>query len=80
MTAKVAGYVRSIKVDIGDCVPKGQISVTLDALEMITSFAQANDYLQSARSKYLGSQDTYKRIIQAARVEETVSQSEVRSI
>jgi len=77
VTAKIAGYVRSIRVDIGDRVQKGQVLVTLDAPEMITNYAQVNSDLQSARSKYLGSQDTYKRIVHAARVEGTVALGEM---
>lgn len=77
VTAKVTGYVKSIKVDIGDRVQKGQVLVTLDAPEMITNYAQVNADLQSARSKFLGSQDAYKRIVQAAKVEGTVSQGEI---
>ncbi len=77
VTAKIAGYVRSIKVDIGDRVQKGQVLVTIDAPEMITNYAQVNADLQSAKSKFQGSQDAYKRIVQAARVEGTVSQGEI---
>lgn len=77
VTAKIAGYVKSIKVDIGDRVQKGQVLVTLDAPEMISNYAQINSDLQSAKSKYLGSQDAYKRIVHAARVEGTVALGEM---
>lgn len=77
LTAKIAGYVKSIKVDIGDRVKKGQVLITLDAPEMITNYAQVNADLQSASAKLQGSQDAYKRIVQAARVEGTVSPGEI---
>ena len=77
VTAKIAGYVKSIKVDIGDHVQKGQVLVTLDAPEMITNYVQVNSDLQSAKSKYLGSQDAFKRIVQASRVEGTVALGEM---
>ncbi|MFA6057508.1 MAG: efflux RND transporter periplasmic adaptor subunit [Taibaiella sp.] len=77
ITAKIAGYVRSIKADIGDRVQKGQVLVMLEAPEMISNYTQTNADLQSARSRYLGSLDAYKRILHAARVEGTVALGEM---
>lgn len=77
ITAKVTGYVRTISVDIGDRVQKGQVLVRLDAPEMISNYSQVNADLQSARSKYQGSLDAYKRILHAARVEGTVALGEM---
>ena len=39
--AKVAGYVRSIKVDIGDRVKEGQVLATLEIPEMDDDLARA---------------------------------------
>lgn len=75
--AKVSGYVSALKVDIGDKVNKGQILAVLEAPEMIANYAQSNADVQSARSKYLGSLDAYKRIVNAAKVDGTVAAGEL---
>ena len=78
--AKVSGYINSIKVDIGDAVQKGQVIAILDAPEMIANYAQVNSDVQTARSKYVGSLDAYKRITNAARVEGTIATGELERI
>lgn len=75
--AKVSGYVSALKVDIGDKVNKGQVLATLEAPEMIANYAQANADIQTARSKYLGSLDAYRRIVNAAKVDGTVAAGEL---
>lgn len=78
--AKVSGYVNSIKVDIGDAVQRGQVIAVLDAPEMIASYAQINSDVQTAKSKYVGSLDAFKRITNAAKVDGTVAAGEIESI
>jgi len=78
--AKVSGYVKSIKVDIGDRVQQGQILAVLDAPEMIANYAQINSDVQTAKSKYVGSLDAYKRIMNAAKVEGTIAAGELERI
>ncbi len=75
--AKVSGYVSALKVDIGDKVSKGQLLAVLEAPEMVANYAQANADVQTARSKYLGSLDAYRRIVNAAKVEGTVAAGEL---
>jgi membrane fusion protein (multidrug efflux system) len=75
--AKFSAYVKSVRVEIGDRVQKGQVLATLEAPEMISNFAQANADLQSARSRYQGSLDTYKRILNASKVEGTIAANEL---
>jgi len=75
--AKVSGYVGTLKVDIGDKVSKGQLLAVLEAPETVASYAQANADVQTARSKYLGSLDAYKRIVNAAKVEGTIAAGEL---
>ena len=50
--AKVQGYVREMKVDIGDRVRKGQTLAILEAPEVNTQVTQSEAALQSARAKY----------------------------
>jgi RND family efflux transporter MFP subunit len=71
--AKVPGYVRQVRVDIGDAVRKGEIMAVLDAPEMSAAYAQTNAEMQAARSKYLGSLDAYQRVANAAKVEGTIA-------
>lgn len=75
--AKVSGYVGTLKVDIGDKVSKGQLLAVLEAPEAIANYAQASADVQTARSRYLGSLDAYKRIVNAAKVEGTVAAGEL---
>jgi RND family efflux transporter MFP subunit len=49
--AKVAGYVASITVDIGDRVIEGQVLATLDIPEMAQQYAQAENELAEQRAE-----------------------------
>jgi RND family efflux transporter MFP subunit len=49
--AKVAGYVASIAVDIGDRVTEGQVLATLDVPEMAQQYAQAENQLAEQRAE-----------------------------
>ena len=77
---KVSGYVGSLKVDIGDQVRKGQVLSVLEAPEMTATYAQANADVQTARSRYLGSLDAYKRIVNASKVEGTIAAGELEKV
>ncbi|MBV8256022.1 MAG: efflux RND transporter periplasmic adaptor subunit [Chitinophaga sp.] len=77
MYAKVSGYVGALKVDIGDKVSKGQLLAVLEAPEANANYAQANAEVQTARSRYLGSLDAYRRILNAAKVEGTIAAGEL---
>lgn len=74
---KVSGYVGALKADIGDQVRKGQVLATLEAPETVANYAQANADVQSARSRYMGSQDAYRRILNASKVEGTIAAGEL---
>jgi membrane fusion protein (multidrug efflux system) len=64
--AKVQGYVRDMKVDIGDRVHKGQTLAVIEAPEVNTQVAQSQAALASAKAKYTGSRDKYQRLYQAS--------------
>ncbi|HWB94292.1 MAG TPA: efflux RND transporter periplasmic adaptor subunit [Puia sp.] len=64
--AKVQGYVRDMKVDIGDRVRKGQTLAVIEAPEVNTQVTQSQAALASAKSKYTGSRDKYQRLYQAS--------------
>jgi RND family efflux transporter MFP subunit len=67
--AKVQGYVRQMKVDIGDRVHKGQTLAILEAPEVNTQVSQSEAALASALSKYTASKDKYQRLYQASQSE-----------
>jgi membrane fusion protein (multidrug efflux system) len=75
--AKVQGYVRELKVDIGDAVRKNDILVILDAPEVAAAHAKSSADLQAAQSKYHSSLDLYRRTVSAAREQGAVSDSEL---
>jgi len=67
--AKVQGYVKEIKVDIGDHIRKGQTLAVLEAPEVNTQVSQSEAALASALSKYTASKDKYQRLFQASQSE-----------
>src|SRR6185503_16938138 len=77
ISAKVSGYIKSLKVDIGDPVKQGQVLAVLEAPEYFSNYGQANAEVETARSKFLGSQDTYHRIVRASRVDGTIAANEL---
>ncbi len=78
--AKVSGYVKNLRVDIGDHVLKGQVLAVLDAPEFASNYSQANADAQTAHSKFLGSRDLYERIAKASKVDGTVAASELEKV
>lgn len=64
--AKVQGYVRDMKVDIGDRVHKGQTLAVIEAPEVNTQVTQSQAALASAKAKYTASADKYQRLFQAS--------------
>jgi RND family efflux transporter MFP subunit len=59
--AKVTGYVRSIKVDIGDRVKEGQVLATLEIPEMEDEQAKAEALVQQADAEVATARDELRR-------------------
>lgn len=78
--AKVEGYVRELKVDIGSQVRKNDILIVLDAPEVTANYAKSSADLQAAQSRYNTSLDTYKRMINASKEKGAVSDSELERV
>lgn len=78
--AKVEGYVREVKVDIGDRVRRNDVLVIIDAPEVTANYAKSASDLQAAQSKYRTSLDLYKRTMTASQEKGTVSDSELERI
>lgn len=64
--AKVQGYVREMKVDIGDHVHRGQTLAIIEAPEVNTQVSQSEAALAAASAKYKASADKYQRLYRAS--------------
>ncbi|MEI3801475.1 RND family efflux transporter, MFP subunit [Chitinophaga ginsengisegetis] len=64
--AKVQGFVRSMKVDLGDRVKKGQTLAVIEAPEINSRLAESEAALQSAKAKWASSRDHYERLYRAS--------------
>lgn len=64
--AKVQGFVREMKVDLGDKVKKGQTLAIIEAPEINSRVAESVASLQSAKAKWASSKDNYERLYRAS--------------
>jgi RND family efflux transporter MFP subunit len=64
--AKVQGFVREMKVDLGDKVRKGQTLAIIEAPEINSRFAESEAALQSAKAKWASGKDNYERLYRAS--------------
>ncbi|NDV15734.1 efflux RND transporter periplasmic adaptor subunit [Muricauda sp. TY007] len=75
--AKVKGYVKEVRVDIGDKVDKGQVLMRIEAPEMQSEYAEAVSEAAAAKANYITSKDHYERIRNAAETPGTVAASDL---
>jgi RND family efflux transporter MFP subunit len=75
--AKVEGYVKELKADIGDQVKKNNVLLVLDAPEATADYAKAMAGLHAARARYHTSRDTYRRYVVAAKEKGAISDDEM---
>jgi membrane fusion protein (multidrug efflux system) len=66
LNAKVQGYVREMKVDIGDRVRRGQTLAVIEAPEVNTQVTQSEAALAAAKARFTSSADKYRRLFQAS--------------
>lgn len=64
--ARVPGYVKDLKVDMGDKVRQGQTLAIIEAPELQTKYAEFQSSLQAAKAKYMSSADVYQRLSKAS--------------
>jgi membrane fusion protein (multidrug efflux system) len=64
--ARIQGFVRSIKVDIGDHVRKGQTLAVIEAPEVNTRVAESEAALEGSKAKWTASRDQYERLHRAS--------------
>lgn len=76
--SKITGYIKQLKVDIGDVVKKGQVLVLIDAPEIESRYGEATGKLLSSKAKYEASSDNYSRVLEASKTKGIISASELQ--
>ena len=66
--AKVAGYVKTISVDIGDHVQQGQVLAVLEAPEILSDVARAKAGVAAAEANIVTAQAAVQRAEAAANI------------
>jgi RND family efflux transporter MFP subunit len=75
--AKVTGFVKELKVDIGSEVAKGQLLLTLEAPELFSQMAASESRLKSQEATYAASNSNYQRLVETGKTPGTVSQNDL---
>ncbi|MBZ4033999.1 efflux RND transporter periplasmic adaptor subunit [Flavobacterium sp. 17A] len=75
--AKVSSFVKTLKVDIGTKVKKGQLLIVLEAPEISSQLAAAESRLKSMEAIYATSKSTYNRLYETSKVEGTISKNDL---
>lgn len=75
--AKVSSFVKTLKVDIGSKVTKGQLLIVLEAPEISSQLVAAESRLKSMEAIYATSKSTYNRLYETSKVEGTISKNDL---
>jgi len=75
--AKINSYVKSLLVDIGSQVQKGQLLATLEAPEINSQLEEAKSRIQQEKAVYFASKATYDRLYSTSKTPGTVSQNDL---
>lgn len=75
--AKVTGFVKELKVDIGSKVKSGQVLMTLEAPEMMSQLSAAQSRLKSQEALYTASQANYNRLVETSKTPGTISPNDL---
>ncbi|HAL83498.1 MAG TPA: efflux RND transporter periplasmic adaptor subunit [Mucilaginibacter sp.] len=75
--AKVNSYVKTLLVDIGSEVHKGQLLATLEAPEINSQLAGAQSRIKQQEAMYFASKATYDRLYSTSKTPGTVSQNDL---
>jgi membrane fusion protein, multidrug efflux system len=71
--AKVTGFVKQLKVDIGSKVKTGDVLIALEAPEMMSQLSAAQSRLKSQEALYTASQANYNRLVETSKTPGTIS-------
>ena len=75
--AKVNGFIKTMNVDIGSRVHRGQLLMTLDAPEMMAALKQSQEDLHSKEATYRGSKANYDRLLKTSKTPGTISPNDL---
>jgi membrane fusion protein (multidrug efflux system) len=75
--AKVSSFVKTLKVDIGSEVSKGQLLMTLEAPEVASQVAAADSRLKSQEAIYTASKANYDRLLETSKTPGTISKNDL---
>lgn len=75
--AKIEGFVKSMQVDIGDHVKKGQLLAVLEAPELNQRYVSDKSAEQKVYSDFQYAQQNYERLLEASKTEGAVAALEL---
>jgi membrane fusion protein, multidrug efflux system len=75
--AKVNGFIKTMTVDVGSQVHKGQLLMTLDAPEMTAALSQSQEDLHTREAIYRGSKANYDRLLKTSKMPGTISPNDL---
>jgi membrane fusion protein, multidrug efflux system len=75
--AKINSYVKTLLVDIGSQVHKGQLLATLEAPEINSQLEQAKSVIQQNKAVYFADKATYDRLYSTSKTPGTISQNDL---
>lgn len=70
---KINGFVKTVNVDRGSVVRKGQVLLTLEAPEVEQQVAEAKLKFTQAEATYITSKDRYRRLLETSKTPGTIS-------
>lgn len=75
--AKVSSFVKTLNVDIGSEVKKGQLLMTLEAPETNSQLAAAKSRLKAQEALYMASKAHYDRLYETSKTPGTISKNDL---
>ncbi|HMI01861.1 MAG TPA: efflux RND transporter periplasmic adaptor subunit [Pedobacter sp.] len=75
--AKISSFIKTLKVDIGSQVNKGQLLMTLEAPETNSQLAAAQSRLKSQEALYTASKANYERLFETSKTPGTISKNDL---
>lgn len=75
--AKVSSFVKTLNVDIGSEVTKGQLLMTLEAPEIASQLSAAKSRLEAQEAVYMASKLNYDRLLETSKTPGTISKNDL---
>ncbi|WP_052266414.1 efflux RND transporter periplasmic adaptor subunit [Pedobacter kyungheensis] len=75
--AKVSSFVRTLKVDIGSEVSKGQLLMTLEAPELSSQLSASQSRIKAQEAIYTASKANYNRLYETSKTPGTISTNDL---